>query len=671
MALPNKKFAAAGRKKAPESKTQKAVSLKKDEDDSAERTDGWKITKLTDPLEMKEKEQKEEITRILTTKNPHAPDNIVHYSFKEGAFKPVTVDHMAVHFVMEGNLVDKNWESEAQRRTFLPEENGSTDEEDDEEKAKTPATPDDGDEAEEGVEEERPDSVDSKSVKGPKLKITLIERATQVQHYPLRDKSCQKEPPLFCNFSATANQWEIHDAYTEELQKLEKSKQRAVSGAKDGDSTAKKGNDISRVARVAKIVERMLHQNMFDDIAQDFKYFEDASDEFRGQEGTLLPLWKFHYSKVKRLSVTALCWNKKYQDLFGVGMGPVDDFSTQQNGMMVFYTLKNSTFPEYIYPTRSSVLCLDIHAQQSHLVVVGLYDGCVAVYNLRKKGLEPVYESTAETGKHTDPVWQVRWQDDDMAHNPNFCSLSADGRVVSWTLVKNELVHRDIILLSANGAFAKGPEEAQQLSQVCGTSFDFHKQAQYLYLVGTEEGKIHKCSKMYSSQFLETYNAHSMPVEAVKWNYFHPEIFISCSSDWTVKIWDHSIISPMFTFDLGTAVSDVAWAPYSSTVFAAVTIDGKVHVFDLNVNKYEPICQQQVVAKRTKLTRVDFNPIEPILIVGDDRSYVTSLKLSPNLRKATKGEKGQELPKGPEAEVAKLEKLLSSLRDHSSKATEW
>lgn len=40
----------------------------------------------------------------------------------------------------------------------------------------------------------------------------------------------------------------------------------------------------------------------------DFKYFEDASDEFRDPQGTLLPLWKFHYHRARRLSVTALCW---------------------------------------------------------------------------------------------------------------------------------------------------------------------------------------------------------------------------------------------------------------------------------------------------------------------------------------------------------------------------
>lgn len=79
--------------------------------------------------------------------------------------------------------------------------------------------------------------------------------------------------------------------------------------------------------------------------------------------------------------------------------------------MLVFYSLKNSAFPEYIYSTNSGVLCLNIHEQHSYLVAVGFYDGCVAVYNLKEEGLEPMYKSTAKTGKHTDPVWQVRIRD--------------------------------------------------------------------------------------------------------------------------------------------------------------------------------------------------------------------------------------------------------------------
>lgn len=38
----------------------------------------------------------------------------------------------------------------------------------------------------------------------------------------------------------------------------------------------------------------------------------------------------------------------------------------------------------------------------------------------------------------------------------------------------------------------------------------------------------------------------------------------------------------MFIYDLHSAVGDVAWSPYSSTVFAAVTTDGKVRGWEQN-----------------------------------------------------------------------------------------
>lgn len=77
---------------------------------------------------------------------------------------------------------------------------------------------------------------------------------------------------------------------------------------------------------------------------------------------------------------------------------------------------------------------------------------------------------------------------------------------------------------------------------------------------------------------------------------------------------------PLFIFDLGSSVGDVKWAPYSSTVFAAVTTEGKVFVFDLNVNKYKAICTQAIVSKRkNKLTRLAFNQKLPFIIVGDDK----------------------------------------------------
>lgn len=671
--------------KAPPPKQAKAASKKKDDDDTTEMGEGteeWMqgktLFKPSDQLELTEVELKEEITRILTANNPHAPQNIVRYSFKERAYKPISnVDQLAIHFSLDGNMLHKDSDEArrqaakmgiSERTTTTETSTGET-----EERTEAPASMEEAGEVEEGGR--GGDSRKGKSEQKITNQFNFSERASQTLNNPLKERESQTEPPPRANFSASANQWEIYDSYVDDLAKQErnKEKQKAPPTKKEDDKSKKKitsietqSDDISKVAKSSKIIERMVNQNTFDDIAQDFKYFQDASDEFREQDGTLLPLWKFQYDKAKRLAVTALCWSQTYKDMYAVGHGSYD-FTKQSRGMLLFYTLKNSTFPEFIFPTHSGVMCLDIHKVHPYLVAVGFYDGCVAVYNLKEGGVQPAFKSTAKCGKHTDPVWQVKWQKDDMDNNQNFFSVSSDGRVVSWTLVKNELVYTDIIKLSVDGALMDGPEGMQLHTTACGTSFDFHKQTDYLFLVGTEEGKIHKCSKAYSSQFLETYQAHNMAVDAVRWNHFHPKVFISCSSDWTVKIWDHTIKTPMFTFDLNAAVGDVAWAPYSSTVFAAVTTDGKVHVFDLSVNKYEAICEQLVVAKKkTKLTHIEFNPVHPIIIVGDDRGYVTSLKLSPNLRRQPKEKKGQEVPKGPEVEVAKMEKLLNLLREPES-----
>ena len=117
----------------------------------------------------------------------------------------------------------------------------------------------------------------------------------------------------------------------------------------------------------------------------------------------------------------------------------------------------------------------------------------------------------------------------------------------------------------------------------------------HIYLVGTEEGTLHRCSKAYGSEFLSTYQGHSMPVYSVRWNPHHPRMFLSGSADWSVKLWDAKQESrPLMSFDLGDAVGDVAWAPYSATVFAAATDDGRVHVFDLKESRLLPLCSQKV-----------------------------------------------------------------------------
>jgi len=70
------------------------------------------------------------------------------------------------------------------------------------------------------------------------------------------------------------------------------------------------------------------------------------------------------------------------------------------------------------------------------------------VFDIRlKSNNKPIYQSTVRTNKHTDPVWQVRWQTDENAKNLAFYSISSDGRVTSWSLMKNKLEAEEVVKL--------------------------------------------------------------------------------------------------------------------------------------------------------------------------------------------------------------------------------
>eukprot|EP00899_Mesostigma_viride_P011545 jgi/Mesvir1/20391/Mv12295-RA.1 len=628
---------------------------------AAAQGDAWDVPRMVvvvppEQLKLSKEELVAETTKMLTANNPNAPTNIARYSYKEKTFKfEPMVDQTEFHFISDGWLMHKGTD-EAKRQLELDRQEEISAREY-EQVLLSPMS-------------ERPDDEDdSRQLRN---QFNFSERAAQTQNNPRRDRATSMEPPPMQVYTGQSTQWDIYDAYIEDQERLAKQAERnkpGIPGAKSGDGllnghlhdppkppTEKESLIHSAsMMKAAKVMERMVNQNSFDDIAQDYKYWEDASDAFREMEGTLLPLWKFYNERAKRKHVTALCWNPEYADLFAVGYGSFD-FMKQGTGLICCYSLKNPSHPEYTFTTESGVMCLHFHPQHSSLLAVGLYDGTVMVYDVRNKVNRPIFASTVKTGKHTDPVWQVVWQEDDLSKALNFFSVSSDGRVTLWIMSKSELQYQDVMELKLTSSLRElEPEDETTLGSLAGgCSFDFNRTSDHLFIVGTEEGRIHKCSKAYNSQYLETYKGHHMSVYAVRWNCWHPRVFLSCSADWTVKLWDHNLVKPVMSFDLNNAVGDVAWYPNSSTTFAAVTNDGKVHVYDLNENKHEPMCEQKIVHK-AKLTKIAFNPKSPIVLVGDDRGCVTSLKLSPNLRKFSMPDKTKS---HQELETEKLDRIL-------------
>lgn len=200
--------------------------------------------------------------------------------------------------------------------------------------------------------------------------------------------------------------------------------------------------------------------------------------------------------------------------------------------------------------------------------------------------------------------------------------------------MKNKLEPEDMIRLKLVAASSKEGEIRVELEEEMalsgyagGMAIDFND---HLFLVGTEEGRIHLCSVDYSGDYLKNYEGHFLAVYAVKWNPYHPDVFLSCSADWTIKLWNKNKETPIACFELEAAVTDIQWAPYSSTIFAAVTLNPNLYIYNLAKDKHTYICDQKIY-KKPKLTHVSFNPFDPIILIGEDKCGCSVFRLSGGL----------------------------------------
>lgn len=687
-----------------------------------------------------EEQLNEEFNRVLNASDPNIAKKLARFNYKEGVFKDEQyIDQTAVHLSIEGSIAligsdDARPVDEAKlaQLELTQPNNGvnvaaaatSTDNNNN-----NAANPEENSNAENQSEEQKDETaVVETSVKN---QFNYSERMCQTYTNPMRDHDSMTEPPATSTFSGNATQFEIFDSYLEAFL-LARAAKDGIS-KKKGDDDKNKDSGISQYMSSTKMLnklyqdpkfveklrtlERLTSQNADEALFHAYKYFDDPADaDKQGGRGSLLPLWTFSLDAAKKKSVTSICWNPKYSDLFAVGYGSFD-FLKNSTGVIGCFSLKNPSYPEYLFLTQSGVLCLDFHPQHPALLAVGLYDGTVAVYDVRSKNKTPIYQSTDPKARHTDPVWQVKWQLDEGGKSISFHSISSDGRVTCWMMNKNELVNQEVMELKlvpirdnsfsekinlssttssaptptpdstpskSSSSSSSGDDDVSLVGLAAGSCFSFNPRSSHLFVVGTEEGALHKCSTSYSSQYLQTYEGHSMAVYSVMWNHFHPRVFLSCSADWSVKVWDAQNSRPVMSFDIGTPVGDAAWAPFSSTVFAVCSADGKVFVFDLSVDKYEPIAEHRVYTPKSnrhfkaiqsavqaastssvpvppaadpiiKCTKIAFNQSTPVLLVGDDRGVVTSVKLSPNLRKTTL--KGWEHIDA-KVEEDRLEKLL-------------
>ncbi|XP_055885708.1 dynein axonemal intermediate chain 4-like isoform X3 [Biomphalaria glabrata] len=344
-------------------------------------------------------------------------------------------------------------------------------------------------------------------------------------------------------------------------------------------------------------------------------------------------LWSYTCHLTKDKNVSCMAWNRVNQDLLAVGYGQWE-FSAQKSGLVCCWCIKNPEYPERVFMSKEGVTAVDFSTANPNLLAVGYYDGGIAVYNVRKSVDEPVLDNFTAPGKHLAPIWQLKWVEKERGAGEDkievLISISTDGRVTQWSIRKG-FESYDVMKLKkmpTRMAGRKGEKKGEAfISRYAGgMCFDFHTKDSNIYLAGTEDGYVHRCSCSHNEQYLESYQGHTGPVYSIQWSPFAPDIFLTCSADWTIKLWHQDKTKHVLSFHSSTkAVNDICWSPWSSTVFACVN-EAAVEVWDLAQSTLDPV-YNLVPTSCAKQTTLSFSKNSQCLMVGDSEGQVTVYQL--------------------------------------------
>jgi dynein intermediate chain 1, axonemal len=256
-------------------------------------------------MDLTNDELSEEIPKVLSCENRNASQNLVIWSFREGSYIPMPkTSNIVTIFENEGTAIHiETAEAKAQiargddigfdPRITVPDvlksgsQTGSTTpdgdkEEGDEDEEKEP---EEEAEAEEAVEPE-PEPEEQKPVGapgGPKKKLTnqfnFCERAALTYNSPSRSVETQTVPPPRSTFGANVVQWNIYDSYNEDYERIKREKEKEAmkekkpglqkhAEMKRGDAKTRAVEEFNRrYFQKCQILERMVNQNIFDEIA--------------------------------------------------------------------------------------------------------------------------------------------------------------------------------------------------------------------------------------------------------------------------------------------------------------------------------------------------------------------------------------------------------------------
>ncbi|KAI0077731.1 WD40 repeat-like protein [Panus rudis PR-1116 ss-1] len=350
------------------------------------------------------------------------------------------------------------------------------------------------------------------------------------------------------------------------------------------------------VEQSTKIVQRALNDNY--DYTRDYTInTETGADDSEGRRvKRICAFWDEHWCKNR--SITDVDWSPKYPELSCAAYNKNPAAMNEPDGIVAVWNMHLLERPEFVFHSQSDVLSVTFSPFHSNLIFGGTYSGQILLWDTRSKHL-PVLKTPLSASGHTHPVYAMQMVGTQNAHN--LITSSTDGMVCSWLVDMLAQPQETLELIHAGH---------NKTGEVAITCLDFPDNETTTFWVGTEEGNIYQANrydragaKAGLNQY-DVYKGHSGPVMGL---HFHPlvgpvdfsDLFLSCSVDWTVKLWRAKSLAkpstmvthvhPIYSFDeADDYVYDVKWHPAHPAVFGSVDGSGRFDVWNLNADTEVP-----------------------------------------------------------------------------------